>query len=236
VVESVVPSLAYGTACWSSIELRNLGDREVTAEVEGHRSTGALVPLTGQAGMKVRLAPGEKASFRLQVEEDTTSSWARIREVVPSARLSPVLAIGGITECVADNKLRTAAREVAYPAHNPWYSSDVDEATRGGVIALINTSERSAQATVCYSSGSLYSVPKEGRATDLLPVCSSSLDLHIPPFGSREIAVDHEGNTHFSLKTAGDAIVLQMLHSTDPRVKLYTVNSTIKFGGEAPEP
>ncbi len=47
VVESVLPALAYGPSCWSSLDLHNLGDRVVTVEVEAHRSSGALVPLVG---------------------------------------------------------------------------------------------------------------------------------------------------------------------------------------------
>jgi hypothetical protein len=234
VVESVLPALHYGASCWSSVDLQNLGDRIVTAEIEGHRSSGSLAPLAGQPGVKVRLGPGEKVSFRLQIEEDTTGAWAKIREQVPAQRLSPVIAVGGVTECVAGNELHTAAREAAYPTRNPWFNADVDEALRGSLISLINTSERTAQASVCYSAGSLYSVPKDGRAPELIPVCSGKVDVQVPPFGSRQFAIDREGNTHFSLKTRGDAIVLQMLHPLDPRVKLYTVNSTITFGSEEP--
>jgi len=45
--------------------------------------------------------------------------------------------------------------------------------------------------------------------------------------------VEHEGNSHFSMKTEGDAIVLQMLRPLETGVKIYSVDSTIKFGGEA---
>jgi hypothetical protein len=45
--------------------------------------------------------------------------------------------------------------------------------------------------------------------------------------------VEHEGNSHFSMKTQGDAIVLQMLRPLETGVKIYSVDSTIKFGGEA---
>ncbi len=110
----------------------------------------------------------------------------------------------------------------------------MDDPQRDGLISLINTTGRTAQASVCYSSGSLYSVPLDGHAPELIPVCSSELDVQIPPFGSRQFAIGHEGNTHFSLKTRGDAIVLQMLRPADSRLKLCTVDSTIKFGSEEP--
>jgi hypothetical protein len=38
-----------------------------------------------------------------------------------------------------------------------------------------------------------------------------------------------DGNSHFSLKTEGNAIVLQMLRPLATGVKIYTVDSTIKF-------
>jgi hypothetical protein len=236
IVESVLPALSYSSSCWSSVDLKNLGDRPVIAEIEAHRSSGALVALAARPEIKLQLGPGESASFRLQVDEDTTSAWAKIREVIPDQSLSPVIAVSGVTECISGNELHTAAREVAYPTRNPWYSSDVDDPQRDSLISLINTTERTAQASACYSSGSFYSVPKDGHAPELIPVCSSKLDVQVPPFGSHQFAIAHEGNTHFSLRTRGDAIVLQMLRPLDPRVKLYTVNSTIKFGSEEPPP
>ena len=61
--------------------------------------------------------------------------------------------------------------------------------------------------------------------------CASTL-VRIPPFASRQFPVEHEGNSHFSMKTQGDAIVLQMLRPLETGVKIYSVDSTIKFGGE----
>ncbi len=52
IVESVLPALSYGQSCWSTVDLQNLGDRVVIVEIEGHRSTGALVPLAGRPGVK----------------------------------------------------------------------------------------------------------------------------------------------------------------------------------------
>src|SRR5690348_14303105 len=59
-VESVLPSLDYGPSCWSAVNLQNLGNRDVTVEVEAHRESGALVPLVGQGHVAVRLSSGEK--------------------------------------------------------------------------------------------------------------------------------------------------------------------------------
>ena len=47
IVESIIPALAYGPACSSVVELRNLSDRPVAVNVEGHRPSGALVAMTG---------------------------------------------------------------------------------------------------------------------------------------------------------------------------------------------
>jgi hypothetical protein len=87
---------------------------------------------------------------------------------------------------------------------------------------------------LCYSAGNLYSRPSDARATaELTPICSASFDVQIPPFASRQFPVEHEGNSHFSMNTQGEAIVLQMLRPLETGVKIYSVDSTIKFGGEA---
>jgi hypothetical protein len=104
----------------------------------------------------------------------------------------------------------------------------------GNLISLVNTSELAAQASLCYSAGNLYSVPGNGRATgELTPICSASFDVQIPPFASRQFSVEHDGNSHFSMKTQGEGIVLQMLRPLETGIKVYSVDSTIKFGGEA---
>jgi hypothetical protein len=232
VIESVVPALAYGTSCTSSVELQNLGDRPVAVEVEGHRESGALVPPEGRSDVARRLAPHERASYKLGIEEETAGAWIRVREKVPSQELSPVIAVHGTTECVSGNQLRSASREVAYPTRNPWFDADTAE-MRAGVISLINTSERPVRASGCYSSGGLYSNPAEThRATELLPVCSASFTMQVPPFGSRQFAVAREGSSHFSLRTEGSSIVLQMLRPLAENVRIYAVDSTIQFGSE----
>ena len=228
-VENIVPALAYGPGCWSAVELRNLGDRAVDVEVEGHKASGALAPLVGHPRNAVRLSAGEGGSYRLEIEEETRGAWVKVRERVPSARLSPVVAVSARSECTAANQLRTVARDVAFPTRNPWFSSDVTE-LHGGVISLINTSERVAKAAACYSAGGLYSVP--GRGAEFEPICSTAFEVQIPPFGSREFPVERDGSSHFSLKTAGDAIVLEMLRPVEANVRVYVVDSTIRFGGE----
>lgn len=224
IVESVLPALAYGPSCWSSLDLHNLGDRVVTVEVEAHRATGALVPLVGHPGVVFNLNPGESISHRLDIQEETGDAWVKIREQVPSQRLWPVVAVSGTSECAIHNQLRTTAREVAYPTRNPWFSDDVSEIP-ANLISVVNTSERAAKVSLCYSAGNLFSVP--GKT--LAPICSQSFEIQIPPFGARQFPVVRDGNSFFSLKTDGNAIVLQMLHPLATGVKIYTVDSSIKF-------
>jgi hypothetical protein len=228
-VESILPALAYGPACWSTLDLQNLGDRPVIVEVEAHRASGALVPLVGHRQVIFHMNAGERASYRLEIPEETGDAWVRVREKVPSPRIWPVVAVAGTTECVANNQLRTTARQVAYPTRNPWFSGDVSEMP-GNVIALVNTSERPAKISLCYSAGNLYSVPGQGQTIpQLTPVCSHFFEIQIPPFGACQFPVERDGNSHFSLKTEGDAIALEMLRPVATGVKIYTVNSTIRF-------
>lgn len=233
VVESIVPWLAGNASCWSAVELRNLGDREVAAEVEAHKSSGALVPLAGHSGIQVRLSAGDRAEYKLQLPKETSGAWVRVREKIPSPQFSPVLAVSGATECLDADELDTTVREVAWPVRNPWFNGDVRGAD-DGMVALINASERQARVWGCYSSGVLYSVPGGGRAGELTPVCSETIDELVPPFGSRQFPVLRGGNSHFSLATRGDAIVMQMLRPAGNSVRVYRVDSTIVFGEEVP--
>jgi hypothetical protein len=228
-VESVLPSLDYGTACWSSITLQNLSDREVMVQVEAHRASGALTPLTGLAQSSVTMQAQEKATYRLDVYGESGSGWAKIREKIPSPELAPVIALSAVSECVVDNHLLSTGREVAFPTRNPWFSSDVDE-MRGNLISLVNVSEHPVEASLCYSSGNLYSLPGK-NASELKPICSSAFEVLIPPFGARQFPVVHEDSSHFSMKTQGEAIVLQMLRPLQTGSRVYSVDSTIKFDG-----
>jgi hypothetical protein len=233
VVESIVPWLAYNSSCSSVVELRNLGDREVAAEVEAHKSSGALSPIVGHSGVGVRLSAGEHTGYKLQLAEETDGAWMRVREKIPSPQLSPVLSVSGTTDCVAGDKLHTTVRDVAWPIRNPGFSRDVGAAD-DGILALINASERPASVWGCYSSGTLYSVPHDDRPTFLTPLCSEAIREVVPPFGTRQFPVARGGNSHFSLTTLGDAIVLQMLRPAEVGSKVYRVDSTITFGEEVP--
>jgi hypothetical protein len=77
VVESIVPWLESSSSCWSAVQLQNLGNREVAAEVEAHKKTGALAPLVGHRGIQVHLNAGEHADYKLQLPEQSTGGWVR---------------------------------------------------------------------------------------------------------------------------------------------------------------
>jgi hypothetical protein len=235
VVESIVPWLDYNSSCWSAVELKNLGNREVAAEVEAHKSSGALAPLVGHSGIQVHLIPGEHAEYKLQLPEESTGAWVRVRERIPAPELSPVLAVSGATVCTVGNELHTTVRDVAWPVRNPWFTGDVSH-DDDGIIALINTSERPVRVWGCYSAGVLYSVPNEDHpAADLTPVCSETIQEQVTPFGSRQFPVARGGNSHFSLTTRGDAVVLLMLRPVGSGMKAFGVDSTVTFGKEVPE-
>jgi hypothetical protein len=230
-VESVVPALAFGGPCTSTVTMQNLRDRVVMADVEAHKPSGALAPIAGHSSVAMRLEPGQRSRYKPLIEEETESGWVKVRELVPTPRLSPVLAVSGVTECVIGNQLHSVGRDVVYPTRNPWFSGDVAELS-GALVSVINTSERAVKASLCYSSGSLFSVPGSTAAAEFTPVCSAAFDVQIAPFGAREFPVARDGSTHFSLKTQGSAIVLEMLRPVGESIKLYKVDSTIHFGGE----
>jgi hypothetical protein len=231
VVESIVPALSNGPACSSTLELRNLSDRAVSVEVEGHGGSGALVSLADHEGMEILLEAHERGTYKLEGGEAPAEAWVRVREHVPADAGSPAVAVSASTECVAADQLRTVKRDVAFPSRNPWFSSDVDH-LRDGVLLLINTSERPATASACYSSGSLYALPGEGHAGELQPICSTAFEVRVPPFGSHEFPVSREDSSSFRLKTFGEAIVLEMLRPLEGSVRLYSVDSSIRFGEE----
>ena len=232
VIESVLPALVYNRACTSTVALENLADKPVALEIEAHQGTGALVPLSGLRGMLVHLAPGQQGIYKLQMDDETTTGWVKVRERISSPALSTAIAVSGTTECRDGNELRIAGRDVAYPSRNPWFSGEIAD-MRGEVILLVNTSDRPARAHACYSAGNLYSVPTAGLpGAELRRICSNTVDVQIPPFGSREFPVEREGNRHFALRTEGESVVLQGLRASDAAVRIYTVDSTITFGEE----
>jgi hypothetical protein len=232
VVTSILPSLDYGSSCWSSVTLNNLGDRVVTVEIEAHRAGGGLIGLAGLNETVLELKPGEHASHRLEVTDEAGVGWLKVRERIPSPKLSPVVAVSGLSECTVDNQLRSTPRELSYPTRNPWFSGDIEE-MHENLISVVNTSERAAQASLCYSAGNLYSVPTSAHPSpELTPVCSKAFEVLIPPYAARQFPVERDNSTHFGIKTVGDAIVLEMLRPLATGVKVYSVDSTIKFGGE----
>ena len=232
VVTSILPSLDYGPACWSTVKLANLGDRTVTVEIEAHRSGGGLVGLAGLNEMILHLNPGEHVAPRLEVGDESGVGWVKVRERIPSPKLSPVVAVSGLSECTVNNQLRSTPRQLSFPTRNPWFSGDIEE-MQGNMITVVNTSERAAQASLCYSQGNLYSIPSETRpGSELRLVCSNAFDVLIPPYATRQFPVHREDSTHFGIKTVGDALVLQMLRPVAAGVKVYSVDSTVKFGGE----
>lgn len=232
VVTSILPSLDYGPGCWSTITLANLADRAVTVELEAHRAGGGLVGLADLDQMVLHLNPGERVSHRLEIADESGQGWMKVRERIPSPKFSPVVAISGLSECTVDNQLRSTPRQLSYPTRNPWFSGDIEEMP-GNMISVVNTSERAAQASLCYSQGNLYSAPSPAHPIpELTLVCSKTFDVLIPPFATRQFPVQRDDSTHFSMKTQGDAIVLQMLRPVQTGVKIYSVDSTVKFGGE----
>jgi len=228
VVTSVIPSLTYGAGCSSTLQIENLTARRVAVEVQGHRESGALVAVSGLSKSNFRLNAHETGSYQLKIAEQTSGAWARVRETIPSPELNPALAISASTECRTGDELHNFAQSVVFPSRNPWFSGDVSEIP-GDLISMINTSEAPARATACYSSGSLYSVG--GGA--LQHICNSTVDVQIAPFSSRRFAVVHDGSTHFSFKTVGEAIVLEMLRPADETRRTFTVETSITFGSES---
>jgi len=225
-LESVVPSLDYGPACTSTFQAVNLTDHEVTAEIQAHKMSGALILLSGQSEAKVTIPARGRAAFKLEVPNESGSGWVRVRE--PG---SGSLAIGGVVECVDGDRLVTASRDVVYPVRHPWFAGDSADLS-GAIVTAINVSDLPAVLSICYSAGNLVS---NGRP-ELVPLCSDTMDLQVPPFGTRRVAVQRGGNSWFGLKSTGDAMVLEMLRPLDAHVQLYRVDSTIQFGQEVAPP
>jgi len=96
----------------------------------------------------------------------------------------------------------------------------------------VNTSAQPVTASLCYSAGAFYSLPDGRRGGELTPVCTASFAVQIPPFSARQFPIQREGSAHFSLRTRGAAIVLQMLKPQGAGVKIYAVDSSIRFGAE----
>jgi hypothetical protein len=89
VVTSILPSLDYGSTCWSSVTLANLGDRVVTVEIEAHRAGGGLTGLTGLNEMVLHLNPGERVSHRLEVTDESALAGSRFASGFPPPSFRP---------------------------------------------------------------------------------------------------------------------------------------------------
>jgi len=233
-VETIVPALAYNAACSSSVSVQNLASRDVWLQIEAHRSDGALVALEGHEVNEFLLAAGESGAYKLRLKDDPGDAWVKIRERIPSPGLSPAIAISGVTECVGANELSTADRVVAYPLTNPRFSEPAEKFS-GEAILLINASEQPARAWACESPVGYYSVPSTTAAPARShPLCSAEFEVQIAPFGTRRFPIRGAPDSSFLLETRGDHIVLQMLKPVKNSVRLYSVDSSISFGEEAP--
>jgi hypothetical protein len=236
-IVSVLAPLAYGPNCWSGVELQNLGPKDAAISVEGHKGSGALVALTGSPGVLLNIPSAGKVTLRLEVPgEESPEGWVKISEwLSETAAQAPTIAVSGETECVENDELTTFSQTVAFPTRDPWLTTDVKDLA-GRMVTILNTAKETATARACYSSGITAFVPKEavpkenGTAGVSIPICSKTLRLQIPPFGTTTIPVVHEGNTEFSLEAKGEAIVLRVVLPRNGGTKTYKVDSSVTFG------
>jgi len=259
---AVVAALRAGSGCISTVAVTNLSGHELAADIQARLETGALAPLepveppgAEQPGSELRaepaaaaidrahqapvppaaegfvFAPHQRRSFRLGGHLETGSAWVGVWEADPPGTL-PVLAVEGSTECLAGDQLRTVPRSAALAMRNPWFAGQA--ADDGAVMAVVNASPQAARADVCYSAGNLYFVPAQMPDGRLARLCSWSEEVAIPPFGSREFPMAREGAHEFALHTQGESIVLLVLRPVAVGVRVYRVDSTIRFGSEVP--
>lgn len=225
-----LPELQYSRQCSSEISIHNPSPRLVDVTVVGHRSTGAVVGLVDKRSNYIRLRPSEQVLLRLDVENE--DAWAEVSEVVPHPKLQPVLAVSGKTECLDGNELLTASRDIAAIASDPGFTLDHEAAAGNGrVLLVINASDRRLQWSACYSSGTTVSDGKGG----MTPVCSEALERTLAPFQSSRLAASIEGKPLMRFHATGAAVALQMLAPAAPQVRLYKVESTIRFDEPIPK-
>ncbi len=221
-LETVVPALAYGGGCQSSIELRNTGQQTLAIKAEAHRPDGTLASFPEMPG---ELAPGRTIQLSPRIEDVTTGAWILLRERLPAGARA-ALAVHGTSSCTEGVLLHTVSREAAYPMKNPWFDADTVDMADASIL-VINTSRLPATVRACYSAGAEYSLPGE----TLHPVCTANTEETVPPFGSRSFTVNREGSTHLSLRTRGEAVVLQMTRPIAGTTRMFAVDSAIRFGG-----
>lgn len=219
-VVSVLAPLAYGPQCWSTVELRNLSAGPARVTVEGHKGSGALVGLVGASSTTVRIGPGELLRLRLEVPgEESAEGWVLVR--------GDNVAVEGRTECVAGDRLSVAPQVVAFPMADPWLETAVGD-TRGRMAMVLNLSDEAASAKVCYSRGTVVGRPEKGGEPER--VCTETERMQIPPFGTRMVPLDRDGNTQFYVQTKGRAIILRVLLPMAGSERSFTVDSSVRFG------
>jgi ATP-binding cassette subfamily B protein len=99
---------------------------------------------------------------------------------------------------------------------------------RGRMAMVLNVSEEVATARVCYSRGTVVGRPEKGGEPER--VCTETERLQIPPFGTRMVPLEREGNTRFYLQAKGRAVVLRVLVPLAGAERNFAVDSTVRFG------
>jgi hypothetical protein len=257
---AVVAALQAGSGCSSTVVVTNLSGRELAAEVQARLETGALAPLelvepagreqprgeprgaeaTERPGRPPALrdmegftfGPHERKSFHLSGQREIGNAWVGVWEADPPGTL-PVLTVEGTVECLAGDQLRAVPRSAALAMRNPWFAGKAVDLS-GAMIAVVNVSAQAARADLCYSAGNLFFVPGDMPDKRLERLCSWPEEVSIPPFGSREFSVEHEGATEFAIHTRGESVVLLLLRPVAAGLRVYRVDSSIRFGSEVP--
>ena len=187
---------AYGPSCSSTVVLQNLAETAVDVELEGHRSSGALVPLAGHAGRAGPPgSPGDQGSYPV------ADPGGGHRSLGPGAGAAARAAPAG-----------SGQRDHGVPsgqpiAHGRARGQRILRGTPGSramslscAVAIVAdqrcVSAAAVRASLCYSAGALFSVPGETPASrELKPVCSAAFEVQVPPFGTREFPVERQRRT-----------------------------------------
>lgn len=227
-VVSVLSPLAYGPHCWSSVKLQNLGDRNVTVRVEGHKGSGALVALGGADSIVVKLAPAGEKTLRLDVPgEESPEGWVKITEFFLPAE-TPVLSTSAQTECTDGDQVTTVPQTAAFPTRDPWLAGDLAD-FRGRTALVLNASFETAVVRVCYTHGVTVTNPAGRAGTEPVALCNASVLRQIPPFGTTTVSLEYEGNSAVAVTTRGSSIVLRLLLPQSGTTRTYAVDSAVTF-------
>ena len=136
--------------------------------------------------------------------------------------------VSGFSECTVSNQLLATQHDASYLIKSPWFSGAV-EGIQGDEISLVNTTERHAGIAVLLRGQSVYTFGGAPGAPQLAFVCSQEDQVQIPPYAARQFPVRRDDSAHSSIRTQGDAIVLQMHRPLETGVAIYAVDSTVKF-------